>query len=227
MKTRSRKGLAVACFLLLTSMALAADQQVETLLSHMRDAYKAVKSATCTTTATIWGATESGDQPVEYQTDLAYKSPNLMRIILKGGPIDGHLTIMSDGTSITVTTSQGTRTLGPYKVDTINRAVPVLNLESICFWDWETQLSTATGKNMANSTFKIVKDEEWEGKHWLVLEETAAKDKVFCRYFIDPKTYLIWRTKVSDLETKKTQFDAKVTSMNSKANLGDEMFKGA
>ena len=226
MKTRSAKGVLAASLLLLTSMAFAADPQVEALLGHMREAYKAVKAATYKTSTTEWETGQDVDEPVTIQLDFAYKSPNLIRIGLTGGPIPGVVTVLSDGDNVTASSAQGTRPVGPYSVKLMEGIAP-MNLESISFWDWKRQLSTAKGDNMATSTFKIVKDEEWDGKHWTVLEETAAKDKVFCRYFIDPNTYLIWRTKVSNLDTKKTRMDAKITSMDTKANLNDAMFKGA
>jgi len=226
MKYLPTKSLLFACAVVLSSAACAADQQVETLLAHMREAYKAVKSATYKVAATVPESGAAGKEQT-YSMDAAYKSPNMMRFILKGSAFENRTaTLISDGENITVTAPEGTAPVGVYSAETIDKFVP-FNLESICFWDWDRQLSTAPGKNMEKSTFKIVKDETWDGKHWIVLEETAAKDNVFCRYFIDPKTYLIWRTRVTVLSSGKLQMDAKLISLNPNANLNDGMFKGA
>lgn len=211
-----------AALLILAGCASAADQQVEGLLAHMRDAYKTVKSATYNTTTTVYGP----DGSQEYTCDFAYKRPNMIRVIIKGAQLHGQaVTEISNGTDITISTPEGAMPPQKFSDDTIEKGLPA-NLESLCFWDWDRQLSTTAGKNMAQSTFKLIRDEEWNGKHWMVLEETAKKDNVLCRYFIDPKTYLIWRTRVKDLSTGKDQLDSQITRLNPDADLTDSMFTG-
>ncbi len=205
MKSRIAKSLVVLLVAGIAGATFAADKQVEELLAHMRGAYKSVKAATYKSTVTVWDAQTSEQTVID--VDMAYKSPNLMRAILKNKQIPGGaMTVISDGENVT---NSVTGTSNAYTMDEIEKEVPS-NLESICFWDWDRQLSTDTGKNMATSTFRIEKDANWDGKKWTILEETAKKDKVLCRYYIDPKTYFIWRTHVSDLDTGKDQMDCKL-----------------
>jgi len=202
-----------------------ADKNVEALLAHMRDAYRLVEAATYTTESVTYNAQGGTDT---YTTDFAYKRPTMVRGILKGGQLgENVLTSITDGQTITVTTTAGTGANGQkFTLDDFEKTVPITNLESICFFDWDRQLSTSEGKNMANSTFNIVRHESWNGKDWIVLEETAKKDGLFVRYFIDPKTHLIWRTNVKKLDDKKDQLDARLTKLDTKAQLDDALFKG-
>lgn len=190
----------------------------------MRDAYKSVKSATFHAEASVYPPTGSAQ---DFTCDFAYRSPNLIRVVIKGNEANSPVvTVLSNGKTITISTPQGSPPVQDYSVDTLEKELPV-NLESLSFWDWDRQLNTAAGKNMEKSAFKIVKDEEWNGKHWIVLEETAKKDNVLCRYFIDPKTFFIWRTRVKDLATNKDQVDAHLTKLNPDAGLSDDSFTGS
>lgn len=208
--------------------ALAADKEVEDLLSHMRDAYKAVQAATFTVTATIQD-TDSDQKPIELKptSEFAFKKPNLVRAFIKGIAGTQTITVIGNGKTINVNVP-GTGSLPEEEFTDENYAKYVpSNLETLCFWEWEKQLSTTAGNNMEHSTFNIVKDEVWNDKHWIVLEETAAKNNDFVRYFIDPKTYLIWRTNAKNLDTKKDREDFKVTKMDTNAKLDDSMFTGS
>lgn len=221
MKYGIAKSFAILFVAAMAGVTFAADKQVEELLAHMRGAYKSVKAATYKCTVTVWNA--QSEQTV-IDVDMAYKSPDLMRAILKNKQIPGGaLTIISDGQHVT---NSLTGSSNPYTMDEIEKEVPS-NLESICFWDWDRQLSTEAGKNMATSTFRIEKDANWDGKKWTILEETAKKDNVLCRYYIDPKTFFIWRTHVSYLDSGKDEMDCKLTSLDTKADLSDATFKGA
>jgi len=201
-----------------------ADKNVETLLAHMRDAYKSVKAATYSTQSTLYPA-DGAKQ--DYTSEFAFKQPNLIRTIVKGGQLgDSTATILTDGDNITVSTSAGQGGTAKYSLDEFEKYSFMTNLESICFFDWDRQLSTAEGKNMANSTFNLIRREKWNGKDWMVLEETAKKDGLFVRYFIDPKTFFIWRTNVKKLDDKKDQLDAQITKLDTNAQLDDALFKG-
>ena len=208
--------------LLLSGIASAADPAVEALLSHMRDAYSQIKGARYASTTTL-SSNEGTSQDV--QESFVYKKPNMIRVIIKLPKTAGAITKISDGKTINVSTPQGSAPEQLFSIDTFAQGLPG-NLESISFYDYDRQLSTAAGKNMETSTFHLVKDEVWDNKHWIVLEETATKDSVLCRYFIDPKTYFIWRTVVSDLKTKKVQIDSKLTSLDANATIDDSIFTG-
>ena len=45
------------------------------------------------------------------------------------------------------------------------------------------------------------------------------------RYFIDPKTNLMWRTVVMDIDKKETQFDVQLKDLTLGAKLNDKLFK--
>src|ERR1700722_6712831 len=196
MKYRIAKSLTVLFVAAFACASFAADKQVEELLSHMRTAYKSVKAVTFQSTVKQWS--KEFPEGIVLDVDMAYKSPNLMRAIIKNSQLPGgSFTVISDGENITMSINGSTK---PYTMDTVEQEIPS-NLESICFWDWDRQLSTDTGKNMASSTFRIEKDANWDGKKWTILEETAKKDNEFCRYYIDPKTFLIWRTHVTNLDS--------------------------
>jgi outer membrane lipoprotein-sorting protein len=223
MKVFSKKLLSTLVGLLFISgIAAAADPAVETLLSHMRDAYSQVKGARYSTTSTL---TQTDGPKQDVEQSFVYKKPNMIRAIVKVPKMTGALTIITDGKTINVTTPQGSAPEQPFSVDVFVKALPG-NLETISFFDYERQLSTAAGKNMETSTFHLVKDEEWDNKHWIVLEESATKDNVLCRYFIDPKTFFIWRTQVSDLKTHQEQIDSKLTSLDANATIDDSIFTG-
>jgi hypothetical protein len=202
-----------------------ADKNVETLLAHMRNAYESIKAATYTTESTTYNAEGGKDT---YNAEFAFKKPLMIRGMLKGGQLGAHtLTSITDGETITVSSTAGPGQNGEkFTLDGFEKYVPVTNLESISFFDWDRQLSTAQGKNMANSTFHLVPHESWNGKDWIVLEETAKKDGLFVRYFIDPKSFLIWRTNVKKLDDKKDQLDAWLTKLDTNAQLDDALFKG-
>src|SRR5437764_14022555 len=61
-----------------------ADKNVETLLAHMRDAYRSVEAATYTTESVIYNGQGGKDT---YTTDFAYKRPTMVRGIRKGGQL--------------------------------------------------------------------------------------------------------------------------------------------
>lgn len=201
-----------------------ADKDVENLLSHMREAYQGVKAATYETDSDVF--TDQGKR--SFNVDFAYKQPNMIRAIVKGDALPGvTVTVVTDGQTINVSnTMAGPEPEQKFTLDDFEKIIAMDNLESLCFYDWDRQLSTTPGKNMAKSTFHIVKNEDWNGKKWLVLEESAKDNNVFCRYFIDPKTYFIWRTNVTQLSDKKPVMDARLTKLDTNAKLDDTVFKG-
>jgi hypothetical protein len=222
-RTTSRiKQCLVVAAICVSALASAAGKDVETLLKHMRDAYSGVKAAAFTTQTTL----NSDQGNFEFTNDFLYKNPNMVRVIIKGGPLkDAEITKVSDGQKITASGSgAGTAPQVDYTPEEFGKGIPA-NLESVSFFDWDRQLNTAEGKNMAKSTFKIVKSEEWNGRKWTVLEETANEQKVWCRYFIDPSTFLIWRTVVKGLDDRKDMMDARITKLDTAASVEDSSFK--
>jgi len=203
------------------SAAHAADPQVEALLSNMRNAYKQAKSVTFTT------ETKNGDQ--DFVSSFSFLSPSKIRVdVTSPGskPSGALLTKISDGKTV----SSKLRNQSEFKEEAYTPTrfasiVPV-NLESICFFDWAQQLSTAPGKNMEHSTFKITLGQDWNGKKWTVLHETAAAQKIVCQYYIDPKTFLIWRTIIKPMPggPKDSESDSKITKLNLSAKIDPSVF---
>lgn len=212
-----------AALLLVGASAFAADKDVEALLAKMRQAYKSTKSAKFTTRALVPGP--FGEAEIE--TVVSFVSPNKIHALVKGVPEAGgsDVTFRTDGkTMVAEGMSQG-KVEGPFDVQIMVQALAA-NLETLNFWDWERQLSTKEGGNMQTSTFKIVKKERWNEKDWIVLEESAPAQNVFVRYYIDPKTYFMWRTVVSPIDDKKDiQMDARIAKFELNPKLDAALFK--
>jgi len=226
MNTRAGKSILIFFALVAACLASAADKEVEQLLGHMRDAYKGVKSATFTTETTF--DTEDGKKTLT--SDYAFKAPSMIRVILKGDILPGPVTKVTDGQKISMSGPGGSAPVTDYTMDTFESGL-LSNLEALSFWDYQRQLSTDDKANMHKSTFNLITDEAWDGKRWTVLEESAKSDAdknkwVWVRYFIDPKTYFIWRTVVyNDADHDKAMLDSKITEMDTDARLDDDRFK--
>ena len=77
----------------------------------------------------------------------------------------------------------------------------------------EEQLSTAPGGNMQGSKLGVVKAQKWKGTEWTVLEESSPDLGILVRYFIDPKSYVIWRTQIKNPATAEIIFDGWLTQL--------------
>jgi len=189
--------LAIAC------LSAATDKEVDELLARMRQVYRSARTATFVTKAKRW----TGAGEMTYKSEVTYGSPRNMHIRVTGGPVaDGdELILVSNGRQIECRYPGGKTRMG-YDPDSL-LGPAAINLESICFWDGERQLSTRRGGNMHESKLSLIHSEEWKGKSWIVLEESAPQMGVFVRYFIAPDTYLIWRTVVQTLDRKRTRGD--------------------
>jgi|GEM_PF-3232597 len=128
----------------------------------------------------------------------------------------------SNGDEVQYDDLSGNVQSGDFDLDNI--PMPV-NLEVMSFWDWERQLSTASGGNMERSRFKLVKNESWNGKKWTVLEETAYAQDVFVRYFIEPSSSLIYRVLVYDLSKDSLRQETTVTKLDRNIKLSKRMFE--
>ena len=219
MKTRS---LLVLCCLAISAAGFAADKEVEALLAKMRDAYQKVKTAQFTATTFITGP--FGEQGVTGK--FSFANPNKIHALVMGLPAAGgnDVVLTSDGKMMQAEGLEGRSGKRKFDEQAIVEALP-FNLETLNFWDYARQLSTGEKGNMHDSQLKIVKKESWNGKSWVVLEETAPKSRVFVRYFIDPKTNLMWRTVVMDIDKKETQFDVQLKDLTLGVKLNDKLFK--
>ena len=158
-----------------------ASDDVEKLLAHMRASYQTISGATMTYRTT-------GERPIA--GSIEYARPATITADLDVSHF-GNVNVRADGKTIRVTETGGVPYETSYSLDAIRRAV-VANLEVISLWDSERQLKTAEGGNMAGPDLSIGPSQTWNGREWIVLDEKAGSGVY--RYFIDPKTYLIWRT---------------------------------
>lgn len=222
---RARLVLA-AVAMAMASLSLAADKEVEDLLAHMRDTYKAVKGAKFTVAATLVDPSGTKQETV---TDFLYKPTNQVKATITGlSDSDGKaLIIITDGKKIGFDGAAAGADKIDFGFDELEGPMRTANLEAMSFWDWDRQLSTKEGANMNKSTFAIVKDEKWDDKSYTVLEETATNTQVpvLVRYFIDPATYFIKRTVIYKLDDKKNATgDFKITKFDPAADISDSEF---
>lgn len=186
----------------------------------MRAAYKSAKSATFSVDVTRM-TQQNGRQ--SYSFTMQYKAPNLFSTDLESPA--GKSISRSDGKTIWFT-AVGTDSVSqmPWSLDNVQGATTG-NLESICFIDWERQLSTAKGKNMETSKLKIRKDVEWNNKKWIVLDEVSPTVQVAVDYYIDPKTHLIHRTELFSEDRSQFFASFKVKEMKVNAKVDEAKFK--
>ena len=200
--------------------ALATDEEVEVLLAKMRKAYENIGTATFRLESTIFA--ENGDIVIEMIG--GFSSPNKMYVYIE---LQGaRLKVVSDGKSVYVVAGDGEQTREmPYNIDIMGGVLQGANLEVINFYDWERQLSTAEGANMHDSTLSIRKNEKWNGKTWLVLEESAPQVGVYVEYYIDPMTNLVWRTVQMSIDKEFTRADFILKALNKGAKISDRRFQ--
>ena len=148
--------------------------EVEELLGKMRQVYRETKTASFQTKSSI---NEKGEKIVVTLTG-EFANPNRMRVSFAGLP-SGEATLICDGKEVAIVIEGQPKRSLEYSVDNLGKSL-FANLETLCFFDWKRQLSTAEGGNMKSSKLKIVK-EDWNGKNWLILEEHAEMQRVDVR----------------------------------------------
>lgn len=201
------KTFLCASFVILAITAQAADKKTEDLLAKMRGSYLNVRTASLKTNVTL---TQGKGPTNELTIDMDYMRLNKVRATV--GVMGNRLDVYCDGTKILALTPSGDRTNSGFTVDALSKNLPG-NLETISFFDWKRQLSTAVGANMHESILKILPNESWNGRSWIILSESAPKQKLLVKYYIDPATNLIWRTIVKRTDTKITVQDAQVIKL--------------
>lgn len=209
-------GLLSAAFV---GTASAADPEVEQLLSKMRAAYSAVKSVQITTSSVFHRPQESKVQVV-----TSFVRPNKIyssMIGLPGTRPGTKVALYTDGKKVQMRGHPNGDVERPYTLQSYLTGLAA-NLETICFWDYTRQLSTAKGANMHDSKLKIVKGVAWNGRSWTVLEEQAQG--VFVRYFIDPNTSFINRTIVTNNAAKKVVAEHIIQKIDTAAKIDPKIF---
>lgn len=214
MKLRS---LVLIALFPLMAAASADPIDAKTLVKKVHDAYAAVKSARVTMEAT--GYAGDGKTGVT----LLYAAPKKLKATVKGfAEGGGQTTFTTTGGTVAITDPDGKQ--AKQEIDFDQLQLPC-NLETMSFWDYQKQLSTDKGGNMETSVLKVVEKEKWNDKEWIVLEEDAPAQKVSVRYFIDPKTYLIWRTVTTPYSGEQT-FESWITKLELDVKVDDKEFKG-
>lgn len=215
------KRVLVLAICLLPALVLAS-ADTEKLLSQMRDAYKAASSATLTVQTTNY----QGDQKINITAVVNFMAPNKLNAVLTGLPGGvGPITLVCDGKQILVPQPSGDNKVD-YTSDMLSSRMGFANLETLSFWDFEKQLSTAKGNNMEKSTLTILPDETVDGHKFLVLQEDAVQPqiKLVVHYYIDPETHLIWRVVTENADTKAKVQETKITEMKVGAKVDPALF---
>ncbi len=204
----------------LSTGVLATDEKVEDLLAKMREAYKNIGTVTFKLESTILA--EDGD--IVIHMIGGFRSPNMMYVYIDFD--ENRVKVVSDGENVYVAAGDSDRVMEmPYNIDMMGSVLRGANLEVINFYDWERQLSTSDGANMHDSNLSIRRNEKWNGKTWLVLEESAPMVGVYVEYYIDPKTYLVWRTVQMSLDKEITRAEFILKALNRGAKISDWRFQ--
>lgn len=210
-------------FVLLTAAFLsgsfAADKKVEELLLRMRTAYQITRTASLSTRVMV---SDSPARTAVVNLQMDYERPNKVRATIDVGAAKGE--VYSDGNRILAIDLKGNRKVGNYS-SAVLAGTLAGNLETISFFDWKRQLSTAPSANMRDSQLKLLPKESWNGRMWTVLQENAPKQKVLVKYYIDPATNFIWRTIVKKTDTKLIVQDAQLTKLSLGVPMDPNRFK--
>jgi outer membrane lipoprotein-sorting protein len=206
--------------------AAEAQKPVEELFAKMRKAYAAIQTAEME--VKVRNQTQNGQQTGRFS--VKYAHPNKIRYVADVGA--NHLERFCDGKLIVTIRNDNRISDKVVNVLTLGAGLPG-NLEWLSLFDWKHQLSTTLqpdhprgqkGNTMAFSTFKLIPKETWNKKNWIVLEETAKDLNTKVRYFIDPKTFLIWRCDVSLISTRKEAGHTEVTKLVLGAKFDPKIF---
>jgi len=216
-------SLMIALGAVLAAQPSGSDAKTEALLASMRKAYSTSKTAELTVKTVLLR------QKKEHTviSDVTFSRPRRIYAEMKGWPgaHSGETVIFrSDGDRMSVEGGGDEPVKLPFAPDEVLGILPS-NLETICFWDWERQLSTASTGNMKASKLKILEDQEWNGKKWLLLEETANEQRVFVRYWINPKTKFIWRTRTMSLDQSITFADCVLLKLKTNGRVNASKFE--
>lgn len=217
-----RKTIIALTLLIAPALSLA-DDATSKLLEQLRDTYKSVKTAHFLVQSKV----VSDQGSVDLNSEVFFASPNKINAKLTGFPKEApvqELVFISDGTDMATLGAPGGLQKKPFTTDLASQRLGFANLETLSFWDYEKQLSTATGNNMEKSELKIVADGLMDGKWFTILEEYAPDQKVLVHYRIDQKTHFIMRTETKNAETKKLIGDSKLTKLELDVKIDDSKF---
>lgn len=204
----------------LTSLSLGDD--VKKALDDMRTAYKAVKSATLKLQLTV--PEDSDDPGSVLKFDYNFSSPDKERAtFFVPGDSDG-FTVISEGDKVLWSSKPMDDDKDSDDKDDADADDPEgTGFPTQFFSDPDAFLMTADGE--FGGTDLDVHDEKWNDKEWTVIQETFSKDQTIRRFYIDPKTHLVWRVTDSDTADDKIQSDFQVMSLEINPKLDDTLFE--
>lgn len=210
--------------LLLALPSQAADKPVEELLKKMRTQYASIKSAKFITKSTQVNAQ---GQSRTLRAETQYSSPSkIYSKLLSQTYSDEPMALITNGAKFITTGFPGSGKSKAYPEDqtALTSLIP-LNLESLCFWDYIAQLTTWEGGNMSQSKLSVT-SETWNNRKWTILREVAdwVKPPLDIKYYVDPKTNLIWRTLVRNKKTQETVGDYELEKLWLGAKVDPSLF---
>ena len=212
-----RRFVTVLAAVLICSFCLADD--IKAVMDDMKRAYKDVKTAKVTMEMKI-PAFDGDDQdfpPIEFEVSL--RATGLERMSVKAGDEDPFVSI-SDGDKV-IWTSKGTPDDSDKSDDDDDDSDW---WPTDFFFDIDNVI--ATDKDGAfDGTSLDVHDESWNDKNWTVVQETYSEQSIVRRFYIDPKTHLVWRITDSGTDDDKVQVEYEVKSIELNPKLEDDLFK--
>ncbi len=99
------------------------------------------------------------------------------------------------------------------------------HLDTFSYCEWKKLLAIGKGMGLDGSSLKVLPDQEWNGRKWTVLEETKRSEEQVYHYYVDPKTYLIWRTTSLPFGATAYRVDTQLTKLELGITVPASMFK--
>jgi len=211
----SRLGF-FGCLIVITPSVFAADQEVDNLLAKMRNAYSAIKSAKFSTVVNF-------RKPPLHTTNY-FLAPDKFRVDFPGKEA-GINSFITDGKFTYFVPSGQDAQREPYDFERFFQMSPG-HIETFSYFEWKKTF-TVGGKTMGldGSALKVVPNQEWNGKKWTVLEETKNSEKQVYHYYVDPKTYLVWRTTSLPFGATAYRVDTQFTKLELGISIPESKFK--
>lgn len=216
------RATCIALLVAAVSAAQAESLTPDKLLAQMRNAYAKVRSATFATKAKVFDEKTQKMRVVRSETE--FLAPGYASIKVPGAKsLNGEpIGILHNSADLILLGLPSERRHRAYSVGEVTRTVP-MNLESLCFWDYARQLSADKKGLMHGNKLSVQKPEKWKGKQYLVLQEVA--DTVKAKYYVDPKTKLIWRTVWIYLPDKSLLQDCSLEWLNLNSEVNAKQFQ--
>jgi len=207
---------AFACLMGIAPSVIAADQEVDNLLAKIRNAYSVVKSAKYSTVVYF-------RKPPLHCTNY-FLAPDKFRVDFPADGSGGTTSLITDGkTTYYVPAGQETQQ-EPYDFENFFKLSPG-HIETFSYFEWKKLLVVNRGMGLDGSSLKVLPDQEWNGRKWTVLEETKTSEKQVYHYYVDPKTYLIWRTTSLPFGATAYRVDTQLTKLELGISVPASMFR--